>query len=471
MGFTKTRLGIALACFLMAGCSGDSSGDSDLTLRLPFDYTIGSNSLLIPTEGGELYVSIGPYGSHFSPLTGHLHGDAKANFIGYLVQYRSDLNELPGTGGNGNGTCEPAEQCAYWGEVDGSGIISRFSPYIAPLDSTVRSVILSSGPDSNRFRSQSHWNVELSLNSRYTLRLGHLGGVAPDLRNMVLAATGIDTDTYTGPMGVNLLGSKTLKVKHGDTLAYPHMIATEVPGSPGYYRGVGPTVDVPWAQIEFQIIDHGVNGDSCIYDLLEPDEKSMMQAAMEEDMKDPQSIRYSTLASQRWRWGAEALLCPTYSPGYFNDFSTIHSRLGGWLERSSPGAVPDETFAIVKIQKDTGVYDPSDYDSPNVNHLVSRQKKDVAFQWQMPDASLVLPHYPAGEVLEETSGFLLIKWRDVWSSGPVYQRASYLLDSEGLKVKWGEFASDRESASLPTLLAGEECSDSDLICYNHTENF
>lgn len=78
---------------------------------------------------------------------------------------------------------------------------------------------------------------------------------------------------------------------------------------------------------------------------------------------------------------------------------------------------------------------------------------------------------PVGEVLEETTTVLLIKWRDIDWSGPVYQRASFLLDSNGLKVKWGDFAVDIIGTIAPYLSSSENCNDSDVICYDHTPRF
>ena len=160
-----------------------------------------------------------------------------------------------------------------------------------------------------------------------------------------------------------------------------------------------------------------------------------------------------------------------YAPTPFDDFSSIHGRLGGWLERPSPRTTPDETFSIVAIQKGSALYDPALYDSAAVTHLVTRQKKNAPFQWQMPDGSWVAPFSPAGEVLEEGPDSLLIKWSDVWSGGAVYQRAAYRLDGQGLTVRWGDFAADRFAAVAPVLSPGTSCNDADVLCYDHRERF
>jgi len=90
-----------------------------------------------------------------------------------------------------------------------------------------------------------------------------------------------------------------------------------------------------------------------------------------------------------------------------------------------------------------------------------------AFSWTMPDNVVVNPFLPMGEVLEENADTLLIKWRDIGWTAPVYQRAAFLLDALGLNVKWGEFAALPADATRPTLGSGDACNDSDTLCYDH----
>ncbi|MDH3715659.1 MAG: hypothetical protein OET44_17625 [Gammaproteobacteria bacterium] len=72
-----------------------------------------------------------------------------------------------------------------------------------------------------------------------------------------------------------------------------------------------------------------------------------------------------------------------------------------------------------------------------------------------------------GEVIEENNDTLLIKWRDIGWTAPVYQRAAFLLDSQGLKIKWGEFAATAVDALRPTLDPGDVCNDDETLCYDH----
>jgi len=41
------------------------------------------------------------------------------------------------------------------------------------------------------------------------------------------------------------------------------------------------------------------------------------------------------------------------------------------------------------------------------------------------------------------------------------------LDSQGLKVSWGVFATKAMDAMLPMLGSGDACNDNDILCYDH----
>jgi len=124
---------------------------------------------------------------------------------------------------------------------------------------------------------------------------------------------------------------------------------------------------------------------------------------------------------------------------------------------------------------ETAAYDPSLYDPAGVGWLLGRQRTfPTAFTWLMPDGSNLMVPYPRAEVLDLRDDEFLLKWRDLgYTPGggpntPVYQRAAYVLDGNGLNVKWGVSASSPADALLPTLLPSDPCNDVDVICYDHT---
>jgi hypothetical protein len=476
--FTRHLKRAARAAFLFllvivspAGCASSSGGGGggDISpLALPFPYTLGTRSLRSVTPGGKtIYISVGSFGAHFIPMSGDPLGDMKSNLVGLFARDSSELSELPGTGGNGDGNCDAGEQCGFWGGPNGEEIIARTPEYVSPMNATLSRVTFLSPPVGGYFGNPPHWEIQLELNSRFGLRIGHLAHISPELRDKILAKKGIDTDTYSGPVG-NLFDNASIRVAEGEPLAEPQVFANEIPGQPGYFASGGAAGGIPWAQMEFTIGDAKAGSDVCVYDLMDPADEDAIQAVMEADMADPNSPRFGPYAATKWIWGAEGVLCPVYSADWL-DYSSIHSRVGGWTERPEAGTTVDEWFAIVKIQKESAAYEASNYSSGTIDYLAARAIGGGAapHDWMMPDGSTVSPFLAAGEVLEETDATLLVKWREIGWTGPVYQRAAFLLETDGLKIKWGDFASAPEDAVAPDLTAGEPCNDTDVICYDH----
>ena len=456
---------LCFAAFALGSCSG--GGDEQdlgpmIQTDLPFVYTVGPKALHVSTAGGTVYVHLGAYGAHFMPHTGHASGDLKSNLAGFLVPDIASLTELAG---DGDGVCEPGETCGFDGGAGGANIRNRIPLYSAPMAATLRRVTMNALPGPGYFDGVPHWEIELSLSPRFTLRIGHLGRIAPPLRDKVLAATGINTDTYAGPVG-HVLNGGAIPVAAGEALAYPQVFALPVPMYPGYHRGGGTFSAIPWAQMEFTVADHAESAEVCVYDLLDPAKKTAIQLAMDADMADTASPRWGPYWPKRWTWAAQGLLCTAYSPNP-RDFGSLHTNLGGWTERPSSGTTIDETFSMVKIHKTAGSYSAGNYDSGAVNHLVLRVRLFSNFSWTMPDASVVSPFLPAGEVISETADSLLVKWRDIGWTGPAYQRAAFRLDAQGLKVKWGDFSATAVGAVPPVLGAAEACNDVNVLCYDH----
>jgi len=452
------------------------TGNQEPGLDLPFAYTIpgGGSRLEAPTaDGSPVYVSLGPYGAHFQPLTGHPSGDAKANLVGFLAADDSELEELVG---NGNGIREPGEVWGYplGGDLSGDRVRQRRPVYRAPADGVVYSVVYEEAPTGTYFDNEPKWRVDLRLASGVELDFGHVGAIAPALAAQVLSLTGVDPSTFSGPAGTDLLaGYAPIAVSTGDPLALPQILADPVPGHPGYYQGGGSFLDIPWAQMEVFVPYHvgsreSLGGDFCIYRFMTPAHRAELQAVMDLDMTDPQSQRYRDQPwLARWMWSAQGGLCQAENP-LPKDFSSLYTWLGGWAERPESGTTPDELFSFVPIDRESAAYDVSNYDSAAVDHLVIRNLWPGPYSWTMPDASTANPFFPVGEVLSWNSSSLLLKWRDLNpTNAVVYQRAAYLLDASGLKIEWGNFAATAGGATLPTLLPGDPCDDSTILCYQH----
>jgi len=451
-------------------------GNQVPALDLPFDSTIppgGSRAEAPTADGHPVYVSLGPYGGHFPPLTGDPSGEAKANFIGYLAGGDDELDELVG---DGDGVREPGEIWGYpaGGDLSGERVRRRRPVYRAPIDGELRALVYERGPTGFYFDDEPQWRLELRLGGEVGLTLGHVGRIAPALRDSVLAATGVDTDLFAGPEGSDLLaGQPPLALVAGAELCLPQIVAAPIVGFPGYWDSGGPVAPYPWTQIEFQVpyrLDgvEGLGGDFCVYRFMTAGRRAELQATMDLDMLDPDSARYrDSESTRRWQWSAQGSLCQAESP-LPRDFSSLDTRLGGWYERAEPSTTADELFSFVPVDRTSAVYDPARYDSPAVDHLALRSHLPDPYSWSMPDGTTAVVYYPAAEVLEWGGGAMLLKWRELNATNPVaYQRVAYLLDGFGLKAKWGSFAATAAGAALPTLAPGDPCDDVDTLCYDH----
>lgn len=173
------------------------------------------------------------------------------------------------------------------------------------MDAIVTRVTLNAGPSTFYFRNALHWEIELQLNSRFTLRIGHTSGIAPGLRDKIFAVTGINTDTYTGPPGPVMVNG-SIPVSAGEALSFPQLVAKEVTSHPGYYRGSG-TDFPPWAQMEFVLTDHQENADVCIFDVMDCTTKSAIQSVKDNDMANAGSPRFAPYINTMWVWSVEGV--------------------------------------------------------------------------------------------------------------------------------------------------------------------
>lgn len=452
-------------------------GNQAQALDLPFVSTVSADGarLEAPTEDGRsVYISIGPYGAHFGPLTGDPTGEAKANFVGFLAEDDSDMEELEG---DFDGEREPGEVWGYpvGGDPTGDAVRLRRPAYIAPADGAVTSVQYDEGPSPNHFDNEPQWRIDLELPGRVRFAFGHVGRIAAPLRALVLAATGTNTDTFAGAVGTDILaGSDPIPVTAGTELALPQILADPVPGHPGYWVGGGSFLEWPWVQIEFQVPFHiggggDLGGDFCVYRFLSGSRRDELQSVMETDMLDPESQRYrDRLFYERWQWTAQGGLCQAENP-LPRDFSDLYTRLGGWTERDEPATTVDEMFSFVPIDTSTAVFDSTNYDSAAVAHLVIRNLQPGPYNWTMPDATTAVVFLAVGEVIERSADTMLIKWRDLNATNSVvYQRLAYRLDSNGLTIEWGGFSSTPGGALQPTLLPSDPCDDTTILCYDHS---
>ncbi|MGQ0534178.1 MAG: hypothetical protein ACT4OF_16030 [Caulobacteraceae bacterium] len=486
--------------------NGNQVGEFDL----PFAYAIGAERLLAPTGVADqpLHLSLGGWGAHFGPQTGHLEGNAKVDMMAQFVGAAADLTELANAPGGTPGVCDiglawpgSAEICGVYGGLSGELIRARIFRYRAPYAGTVTQILYeerprpASTPETHYFDNVPHWSVRIRFPGGLSIRFGHLGQITGAVRAGLIAATGIDPDTYTPSSvagapdycppspdrcQVDVLDGASFAIAVHDEIARAQTDAAPIPAHPGYYRGqIGPSIP-PWSQVEFFVTEElgHRSADTCVYQYLPAAKQTAFATLMTADMLNPQSLRYAENGFVRpWKFRAEAEVCN--NDGYLlrneSDFSSIHAQLGGWFERGTPGIPANEQFSIARIHPNAAAYDATLYDvllgtTEPTQYLVGRVRTDgEPFSMTVPGMASILEHYPTGEVLELTESTFVVKWREV---GPadvtLYQRAAYQLDAEGLTVEWGTLATTLAAAPAPALATGAACNDSTTICYNHT---
>lgn len=490
--------------------SGNQVGEFDL----PFDYTVGTQGLDAPSGAGMVTVKLGGWGAHFGPLTGHLEGNGKADLMAHYAADVSELVEINAAPGGTPGVCDidlvwsgAGEVCGYPGGPGGALIRDRILRYVAPYDGEVLEIVYEerprplAAPETHYFDNVPHWSVRVAFEGGITIRFVHLGQIIGPVRAGLIAATGIDPDTYvpSAVMGapdycppspdrcfVDVLGGATFSIAAGDEIAKVQTDAALITGYPGfadYYRGqIGPSIS-PWGQMEFFVNQEAATATGasvCVFQYLPDAKQTALAAAMTADMLNPNSLRYAETGFVRpWKFRAEAELCN--NDGYFhrneNDFSSIHAQLGGWYERPEAGTTADEQFTIAKIHQGAGAYDPTLYDvklgaSDPTEYLIGRIRVDgTPFTWTLPGVGPTPVFYPTGEALELTASTFVVKWREIGPAPGVslYQRAAYEIDpTTGLKIKWGNLAGALGAAVAPVLAPGEACNDADVLCYGHT---
>lgn len=490
---------------------GNQIGEFDL----PFPYVIGAERLLAPmgsgADAGDLHVSLGGWGAHFGPLTGHLEGNGKADLFAQYAGSAAELTELVNGAGGAPGVCEPdlvwsgaGELCGSFGGPTGDIIRERRLRYQAPYDGEVVEILYEerprplAAPETHYFENPPHWSARIRFEGGLTIRFVHLGQISGAVRTGMIAATGVDPDGYVPSANpadpdfcppsparceVDVLGGASFSISAGDEIAIAQTDAAEIPGHPGFFRGqIGPSIP-PWSQVEFFVSEAvGVAGDPnvCVYQYLPTAKQADMADAMSADMLNPGSLRYGETSFVRpWKFRAEAELCNNGGHVFRNeqDFSSIHAQLGGWYERPAPGTTADEQFTVARIHQDAGAYSSALYDDligsiDPTEYLVGRARVDGGpLNWNVPGVGLVNVWTPTGEVLELTASSFVVKWREL---GPppgaeAYQRAAYELDPEdGLKIEWGALSATLVGAVAPVLAPGEACDDVAVLCYGHT---
>jgi hypothetical protein len=407
-----------------------------------------------------VYVSVGPWGAHHAPHTGHIEGNAKADWFALYAHELAQLDELAG---DMDGTCESGETCGV-AEADlEAGIVD----YVAPSDPfEINEVILERlEPAGVYYGTDEHWRVRGRV-AYYSYDFVHLREISADLRDAMIAAGYVDPWTVHAPSD-NLITGEPVVLASSETIARPQTVAEPVPGHPGYYAGKFGVPESPWQQMEFFTFNEDTSRQESWYTWVASSLETQLAALLETEGLDPDSFRYHQPFLTERRWKAEMALSNQEAMRR-DDYSTLHSALGGWWENTALAcdgttALCDELFSMFPIRKDTAFYDAALYHSPDVSYLAIHAWSDE------------IPPTRYGEVISPSdpdpeAGSLVILWRDFDGTELGYEGVSYRLDSAAriLRIAWGGLAAVEGAVVIPPVPDNADiCDGSGLTCHNH----
>lgn len=464
---------LSLSTLAVVGCGAkepespfDACSNTNDVLNLPFSYNPKSDHMLTPSydvsDDHDIYVHIAPFGAHFTPMTGHAYGNSKIDFVGFFSD-GSGITDLPG-GERGF-------------EADASELYARRPMYYAPDDTTITSISYVASTSGLYLGDEPIWKMTLNFGN-IEIKLDHVGKLSPDLHAYIVDRLGIDTDTYAGPTGNIFPVGYAIQALKDEPLAFPQIIASAVPGHPGYYNGAGSThPDRPHVQMEFFVSAPTVNGnnDICAFKLLSTNLQNTFQDMLNNDLRNPESQRYGAWQKTMWQWRAESSICLSCST-YSNDLNGLYKDLGGWFERGDNGSTANELIAFVPIAKDSGSSYKSDlYDLSGPEWLILRRRNDSqTWNWAMDDTTIISTDYPAGEIIIDDSenDALLVLWRDLGQATDVdsYQWIRYDVTGNVVTLKFGLFSSDVDNVMMPNFdIDVDLANDDDVITFGKTK--
>lgn len=440
-------------------------------LPIPFDYELASDHLSVATDGGPIAVMIGPWGAHVQPHTGHPEGNVKADWYGLWTPTRTSPGLVEVSWDDGAvtpGGCDPGARCG----VSTSHLEARIPWYRFPADSVrlVR-VELLGVQSSDPYDGQS-WEVELDL-CPYRYVLGHVGAIAPELADAMVAAGGIDP-RVAPPVGVNLIEGHTFDAPAGMALARPQIKAGVIAENAAYRTGLDSVPEVPWAQIEWTA-NH--RGDSTAgiarseYSYMEPALREALGDILEAQAGPVDDFRYE--APARWLWTAELVLEAT-SPFARTESTGLLSGVGGWFQRPESGvcdanpydtAECSEVLSIFPVHTEGAYYDPANYHEADVRYLLHRGRLTGDTSHFLGFAEILSPTVP-----DPTSGVLRVKWRHTYTVQ--YQAIAYRFDpaTSTMRFRYGPLMNEEDvvdpySLPAPAIPAtSDACTASTLIC-------
>jgi hypothetical protein len=478
---------VSLAAVAFCSCGAKEDADTPAfnacsnaqnILTLPFSHILTENDRIL-TPGyvdgnSNTYVHFSPFGAHFSPMTDNVYGNNKIDFVGFFSESEADIVELP-------------EGSGVFGYAPASGeseFHDRRPMYYTPAYTTITSISYDGATSGDYLNDEPIWSMTLDFGS-IEMKLEHVGKMSAALHDFIAHVPsglnddnnyglGIDTDTYTGPLGNIFPAGYRITAGSGTELAFPPVHATAVPGWPSYYNAPNSSYpDRPHVQMEFVVsapTSSGTN-DVCAFELMSTSLQNDFQSKLSNDLTNLDSQLYGSWQDTAWQWRAESSVCLSCSTSS-DDLNGLYKDLGGWFDRGDNGTIKNELVAFIPVEQDTASYDPNLYiHDVQTEWLMLRRRNNVqAWDWTI-DGNVVSTDYPAGEIITVEEDALLVLWRDLGQATDVdaYQWVRYDVTGGVVTLKFGDFESDINNVLKPDFdLAIDLANEDDVVTFDKT---
>ncbi|MES0489479.1 MAG: hypothetical protein ABUK01_05760 [Leptospirales bacterium] len=440
----------------------------------PLIYNVDGDNLRLMSSGGTwINTAINPWGAHVPIYTGHVEGNGKSDWTSYATTDYAEMTVL-GPGG-ANGKCGgPEETCGM--HID--ELLALNPPYVAPEDGfRVKSVVLEAINDPmSEATGGTKWRVDGNIcNIAYSFM--HVGQISDVVADQMVEKGYQDPRTATGDhIDINLIAdpANPVVLADGDYIAFAEIFAKEIDGHPGYYETSLEHQLFPNSHLEFRAWDYrrpDLGSSFPMFLLLEND-------AILDKFKQflvtpyPMFLFNDPDNELTWLWAAEAVPWTTESASN-EDYSSIHSSLGGWFEKAMPAPCVelandcDQLLSIFRIHKNSIFYDSNLYSSADSNYLLY-YRHDNSEEPTFANGvygELLSPLYP-----DPLKGNFRVKWGSPNAAKPLYQVIAYRVSpgQEIMRVFFGPLLSDKNAMVDIIVPNGTEvCDGVNVVCFNH----
>ncbi len=206
-------------------------------------------------------------------------------------------------------------------------------------------------------------------------RARRVGRIAAPLRARARGNQRIDPKHLHRPVGTDLLaGQAPASVTAGTSWRCRNSSPIRCRASPAAARSSSVLLRLALGAAQFQV-PYGLGGAGCRLLPLRfytSARRAELQATMDADMLDPPRSATASEFYQRWHWTSQggALSGRESAAARF-----LRSSTREWAAEADQGGAATRSSAFVPIDRTAAVYDPANYDSPDVTHLVLRNRQ------------------------------------------------------------------------------------------------